>query len=691
MVHIDNQNEQDSVYDAIINGAGISTTYTSVFDGGGIAYVWIGATDKSAEGTWIWDGDNDSIGTNFWNGQGNAGSGGGSAVGGMYQNWGDDLFGDPYEPDDFLSSQDGAAIALDNWPYGIAGEWNDINISNTLYYIIGYDSSGAATTNGCDSIHSTVLTVNPNYNITDTDIAICNGDSVSIYGIFRSVAGTYFDSLTTINGCDSVHSTVLSINPTYSINTPNDTVCDGDSALIFSIYRTTAGIYYDTLTTINSCDSVIATTLIVNPLPVISITPSPGVVCNYGDTVMLVASGAVSYTWSPATGLNTTTGDTVLAFPSANTTYTVAGTNASGCVDSTTVSVQLSAAGPVASFTSSTNVCEGDSITFNNTSTDATGFNWSFPGGTTPDTTIQNPVVTYNSAGTFDVTLTALGCSTDSTITMAGYITVNPIYNFTDPAIAICDGDSITIYSAFRSVAGTYYDSSTTINGCDSVHLTVLTVNPTYSTSTPDTTICDGDSIMIFSIFRTTAGTYYDSLISVNNCDSVISTTLIVNSLPTVNLDGDTTICNVCSITLDAGAGFSSYDWSTGATTQTIIVDSAGTYIVTVTDAKGCTGNDTIVVDIASGLNELSSVESISIYPNPNTGEFVIEMLVLNEVKELQIKLFNITGQVIYSENLKRFKGVYFKRIDIKGLSAGVYQLQIRTGYGEVNKKVVVE
>ena len=96
------------------------------------------------------------------------------------------------------------------------------------------------------------------------------------------------------------------------------------------------------------------------------------------------------------------------------------------------------------------------------------------------------------------------------------------------------------------------------------------------------------------------------------------------------------------------------------------------------------------MVNIASGLAELSSVENISIYPNPNTGEFVIEMNVL-KIQDVKITLINITGQVIYSENLKRFKGVYFKRIDIKGLSTGVYQLQIKTGYGEVNKKVVVE
>jgi hypothetical protein len=57
----------------------------------------------------------------------------GSAVGGLYNNWGN-------EPDDFYG-QDGLAIALTNWPNGFAGEWNDVSQSNTLYYLIEYSTS----------------------------------------------------------------------------------------------------------------------------------------------------------------------------------------------------------------------------------------------------------------------------------------------------------------------------------------------------------------------------------------------------------------------------------------------------------------------------------------------------------------------------------------------------------------------
>jgi hypothetical protein len=61
LAHIDSGAEQNAVYNAITLGASVSATYVSVSDGGGAAYVWIGATDKNTEGTWLWDGDGDNI------------------------------------------------------------------------------------------------------------------------------------------------------------------------------------------------------------------------------------------------------------------------------------------------------------------------------------------------------------------------------------------------------------------------------------------------------------------------------------------------------------------------------------------------------------------------------------------------------------------------------------------------------
>lgn len=146
LVQIGSQEEQDSVYHAITVGAAIPNTYVTVPDGGGVAYIWIGATDKGTEGTWLWDGNNDGVGTNFWTGQGAAGAGGGAAVGGAFVNWGGKSTSTIKEPDDYASNQDGAAIALRGWPggsgsLGIPGEWNDIALTNAIYFIIEFDGS----------------------------------------------------------------------------------------------------------------------------------------------------------------------------------------------------------------------------------------------------------------------------------------------------------------------------------------------------------------------------------------------------------------------------------------------------------------------------------------------------------------------------------------------------------------------
>ena len=79
-----------------------------------------------------------------------------------------------------------------------------------------------------------------------------------------------------------------------------------------------------------------------------------------------------------------------------------------------------------ANFTaSSTSICAGQSVTFTDTSTgNPTGWSWSFPGGTPSTSTAQNPVVTYNTAGTQNVTLIASNSGSTDTELKTAYIVV---------------------------------------------------------------------------------------------------------------------------------------------------------------------------------------------------------------------------------------------------------------------------
>jgi len=122
LARIDSDEENVEIFSQLANNIDPSDMgNTSAPDGGGASYVWIGANDIQTEGEWIWA-DN---GAQFWQGDST-----GSAVDALYNNWGT-------EPDDF-EGQDAAGIALGEWPFGVAGQWNDVDTGNTLYYIIEY-------------------------------------------------------------------------------------------------------------------------------------------------------------------------------------------------------------------------------------------------------------------------------------------------------------------------------------------------------------------------------------------------------------------------------------------------------------------------------------------------------------------------------------------------------------------------
>ncbi len=125
LIEINDAAEQDAIFLELSNNGNITNSNTVAPDGGGGSYVWLGGNDIQVEGEWVWDGDNDLNMVQFWQGTSS-----GSAVGGLYSNWGN-------EPDDW-GGQDGLALSLNGWPLGMAGEWNDVDDSNLLYFIVEY-------------------------------------------------------------------------------------------------------------------------------------------------------------------------------------------------------------------------------------------------------------------------------------------------------------------------------------------------------------------------------------------------------------------------------------------------------------------------------------------------------------------------------------------------------------------------
>ncbi len=106
-----------------------------------------------------------------------------------------------------------------------------------------------------------------------------------------------------------------------------------------------------------------------------------------------------------------------------------------------------------------TNVCTGGQVNYTDQSTGATSWLWTFEGGTPPTSTDQNPVVTYNTTGTYDVTLEVSDGTSNETLSIPDMITVNDIPGQPDQPVGpieLCGGDDATYTTVAVPMADTY-------------------------------------------------------------------------------------------------------------------------------------------------------------------------------------------------------------------------------------------
>ncbi len=290
---------------------------------------------------------------------------------------------------------------------------------------------------------------------------------------------------------------------------------------------------------------------------------------------------------------------------------------------------------------------------------------------------------TYDETGTYEDVLISTVSGCDSTVTTI--LTVEDPITF-EQDITLCFGEIYEIGLSSYDETGVYEDLLVTDDGCDSIVQTNLTIREEIINE-QDINLCEGQSVEVGSSTYDEAGVYEDLLTSEAGCDSMVITT--VEILPAI----DVSVTFEDVITLSGGdptVETSTYQWIKcdpfeeidGATDQTFTAIENGSYAVIITD--GCTDTSDCVTIEAVGIDEFEA-NIIGIYPNPNNGQFTVE---LDEFKgePVSIQVINNLGALVYDSRLTQSKTL----IDLNNISDGIYILQIIDGEKTYKERLVI-
>jgi hypothetical protein len=93
---------------------------------------------------------------------------------------------------------------------------------------------------------------------------------------------------------------------------------------------------------------------------------------------------------------------------------------------------------------------------------------------------------------------------------------------------------------------------------------------------------------------------------------------------------------------------------------------------------------------VAIRLEGGTAINNLDVYPNPSRDIFNVTFT-SEDVQDLGVRVLNIVGEVVYTENLEQFVGEYTKAIDLATYTKGIYFLEITTNNGVVNKKLILQ
>lgn len=449
-------------------------------------------------------------------------------------------------------------------------------------------------------------------------------DTISINLVSPNLPTSYILEVIDDNGCQG-SDTIQLIPSQGSVDTTQHyvVICVGDSIFLGGEFQSTAGFYYDTLSNNTGCDSILVTQLsFTNNTSSVSVVGVNFTICP-GDSVQLSATINGTYLgWNNGNTLSNDGVSSPIAFPMISTEYIVSVTNDSICYSYDTVTVFVNSTPPL-DLGPGVWICPGDSITVGESPQAQSTYEW-----------LSSNVPFVNQSSN----------------------SVNPL--------------SATLYVLEK----------TDTAGCSSIDSLLVSVGSVYVIQASDHYICEGDSVFLQGAYQSSSGTYYDTLSTIYGCDSIRIQPLSLLPLPIVdfnNIGSDTVCSNYPPFNLPVGFPVGGVYSGPGVSGNLFDPTQAGlgSHPVTYsfTDTAGCTNTDTVFfyVDFCAGIEDIP-ISSFGIFPNPFEEFTTIYFPADNESRDILI--YDAIGRLVYSvpgnteEQVQIYKGA---------LQSGVYHVCI--------------
>lgn len=262
-------------------------------------------------------------------------------------------------------------------------------------------------------------------------------------------------------------------------------------------------------------------------------------------------------------------------------------------------------------------------------------------------------------SGTYrDTLLTTQGCDSmlilNLIVNPASYISLNH---------AICQGDSFYFNNTYLKSEGNYINKLKNTQGCDSIITLNLMMNSSKISSITKS-VCSGDSLYYGNKYYKQQGVYQAKYRAQNGCDSIVNLNLNLFSLPSINIIQSNN-------QLVATSGYPKYQWSLNSvkldsSRNTLMITKSGNYSVEVEDIHGCKSFVSKTASIKPATINAAISNKIEFYPAPSSG--VVHILGLEA--PVLIQVYDLLG-------VKHIEAMVESRFDLSHLSNGIYWVSI--------------